>query len=128
MKRSGALLLTMLYTITVLGFALNLFYCGTAITSVKIDSPVISCKKVLNLGKMKCCKNKQLQIKAKDTHQAEPVSILSKLFGFNVPSLSFNISSSPSKQSSVNASYERGLSDKSRQNTATSIKNCIFSI
>jgi hypothetical protein len=128
MKRSGALLLTTLYTVTVLGFALNLFYCGTEVTSVKINSPAVSCKIVQPCGKVKCCKNKQIQIKTKDTHQTEPISILSKLFGFDVPRLSFNGFSSPSQQSSVNASSECGLSDKSWQNTATSIKNCIFSI
>jgi hypothetical protein len=128
MKRSGALLLTMLYTVTVLGFALTLHYCGTQIASVKIDSPAISCKKVQDCGKMKCCKNKQLQIKANDAHHAEPISILSKLFGFDIQRLSFDGFFSPSQQSSVNLSFEHTPPDNAWQNIATFIKNCIFRI
>jgi hypothetical protein len=128
MKRSGALLLTMLYTVTVLGFALNLHYCGTQIASVNIDSPALSCKAVQNCGKMKCCKDKQLQIKVKDAHQAEPISILSKLFGFDIQRLSFTGFFSPSQQSSVNSSFERAPPDIPWQNIATFIKNCIFRI
>jgi hypothetical protein len=129
MKRSGAILLTILYTVTVLGFALNLHYCGTEIASVKIDSPTASCKTVQNCGKMKCCKDKQLQIKVKDAHQAEPISILSKLFGFDIPRLSFNGLFVPFHQSAVDDdSFERGPPGKSWQNTATFIKNCTLRI
>ncbi|MEZ2338476.1 hypothetical protein AB6735_22700 [Mucilaginibacter sp. RCC_168] len=127
-KRSGALLLTLLYTVTVLGFALNLHYCGTQIASVKIDSPAISCKMDQACGKTKCCKNKQLQIKVKDAHQIEPVSILSKLFGFDVPRLSFNGLFTPSRQSFASPSLERGPPGMPWQNIATFIKNCIFRI
>jgi hypothetical protein len=128
MKRSGALLLTMLYTVTVLGFALNLHYCGMRIASVNIDSPAVSCKAVQNCGKMTCCKDKQLQIKVKDAHQAEPISILSKLFGFDIQRLSFTGFFSPSQQSSDNSSFERAPPDIPWQNIATFIKNCIFRI
>jgi hypothetical protein len=127
-KRSGAILLTLLYTVTVLGFALNLHYCGTEIASVKIDSPALSCKMARHCSKMKCCKDKQLQIKVKDAHQAEPVSILSKLFGFDIPRLSFNGFFTPSHQSTIDVSFERGPPDKPRLNIATFIKNCIFRI
>src|ERR1700754_2555256 len=112
MKRSGALLLTLLYTVTVLGFALNLHYCGTELASVKIDSPAVSCKMAQECGKMKCCKDKQLQIKVKDAHQAEPFSIISKLFGFDIPHLSFNGFFTPSRQACVDPSLERGPPDR----------------
>lgn len=128
-KRSGAILLTLLYTVTVLGFALNLHYCGTEIASVKIDSPAASCKMAQHCNKMKCCKDKQLQIKVKDAHQAEPVSILSKLFGFDIPRLSFNGLFTPSHQSAIDdVSFERGPPGKPWQSIATFIKNCIFRI
>lgn len=128
MKRSGALLLTLLYTVTVLGFALNLHYCGTQIASVKIDSPPVSGKMAQICGKMKCCKDKQIQIKVKDAHQVEPISILSKLFGFDIPRLSFSGFFAPLQQSSADVSLERGPPGKPWQNIATFIKNCIFRI
>jgi hypothetical protein len=127
-KRSGALLLTLLYTVTVMGFALNLHYCGTQIASVKIDSPAISCKMAQSCGKMKCCKDKHLQIKVKDAHQIEPVSIISKLFGFDVPRLSFSGLFTPSRQSFASPLLERGPPGMPWQNIATFIKNCIFRI
>jgi hypothetical protein len=79
-------------------------------------------------GKMKCCKDKQLQIKVKDAHQTEPVSILSKLFGFDIPRLSFNGFLSPALRSVVNPSLERAPPDKPGQSVAEFIKNCIFRI
>lgn len=126
MKRSGALLLTLLYTVTVLGFALNLHYCGTQIASVKIDSPAVSCKMAQECGKMKCCKDKQLRIKVKDAHQAAPVSIISKLMGFDVPRLSFDGLFTPSHQSAIDLSIDRAPPDKPWLNVATFIKNCIL--
>jgi hypothetical protein len=128
MKRSGALLLTLLYTVTVLGFALNLHYCGTGLASVKINSTAVSCKMAQECGKMKCCKDKQLQIKVKDAHQVEPFSIISKLFGFDLPRLSFNGIFTPSRQACVNPSLQRGPPDKPLLNIITIIKNCIFRI
>lgn len=129
MKKSGALLLTLLYTVTVLGFALNLHYCGTLLASVKIDSPATTnCKMESDCGKMKCCKDKQLQIKVKEAHQAEPFSIISKLFGLDLPRLSYNGVYAPSRQASVDASLERGPPDRPLLNIVTIIKNCIFRI
>lgn len=127
-KRSGAFLLTIMYTVTVLGFALNLHYCGTRIASVQIDSPAINSKMKQVCGKMRCCKDKQLQIKVKDAHQAEPFSILSKLFGFEITRLSFNNFFPPSQQPSTDVSFERGPPDSLWQNIALFIKNCIFRI
>lgn len=121
-------MLTMLYTVTVLGFALNLHYCGTQIASVKIDSPAISCKMAQSCDKMQCCKNKQLQIKVKDAHQAEPISILSKLFGIDLPRLSLNGFYAPCQESTVDVSLDRGPPDKPWQNIASFIRNCIFRI
>jgi hypothetical protein len=127
-KRSGALLLTMLYTVTVLGFALNLHYCGTQVASVRIDSPAISCKMAQDCGKMKCCKDKQLQVKVKDAHQASPISFLSKLFGFELPRLSFNDFLFSPQQSVFDKFFDRGPPDSPTEGIATYLKNCIFRI
>lgn len=118
----------MLYTVTVLGFALNLHYCGTQLASIKIDSPAESCKMAQECGKMKCCKDKQLQIKVKDAHQAEPFSIISKLFGLDLPRLSYNGAYAPSRLACMDASLERGPPDGPMLNIITIIKNCIFRI
>ncbi|MEN0055622.1 MAG: hypothetical protein AAGC65_18230 [Mucilaginibacter sp.] len=128
MKKSGALLLTLLYTVTVLGFALNLHYCGSELASVKIDSPAASCKMMQECSKMKCCKDKQLQIKVKDAHQVEPFSIISKLFGVGIARASFNGVFTPTRQVSVDQSLERGPPGRPLPSILIFIKNCIFRI
>lgn len=128
MKKSGALLLTFLYTVTVLGFALNLHYCGTELASIKIDSPAASCKMMQECGKMKCCKDKQLQIKVKDAHQVEPYSIISKLFGVDIARASFNGVFTPSRPACTDASLDRGPPDRPLPSILTFIRNCIFRI
>jgi len=87
-KRSGALFLTKLYIVTALGFALNIHYCGTALAGVKINAPAKSCK-MLSAGKMKCCKDKEIDVKIKDAHQGESPSFLFEVFGFEIPKTSF---------------------------------------
>jgi hypothetical protein len=84
LKRSGAFLLTLLYTVTVSGFALNLHYCGKLLTSVNIDAASKGCGMFAE-GKMKCCKDKQIQIKVKDAHQAVFTSFVAKTFVVDVP-------------------------------------------
>ncbi len=88
-KRSGALLLMMLYVVTVSGIALNLHYCGKLLASVKLELPSKSCLKV-DGSKMKCCKDKQITIKVKDAHQNATFNFLAKSFVFDVPKTIFN--------------------------------------
>jgi len=127
LKRSGAILLTMLYTVTVLGFVLNLHYCGNYIASIKIDSPAIHCK-MEQADKMKCCKDKQLQVKVNDAHQGESASFLSKLFGFELPHLSFDNLFPAIPVSLSEEIKDRAPPDVPVQSIATFIKNCIFRI
>ena len=127
-KRTGAILLTMLYTVTVLGFALNFHICGDYVASVKIDSPAVNCGMDKANGKMKCCKDKQVEVKVKDAHQAEATSFLAKVFGFELPHLSLD-GLFPALPSSVTEKfYDRGLPDPPLQSIATFIRNCIFRI
>lgn len=128
LKRSGAVLLAMLYVVTVLGFALNLHYCGNYISSVKINAPAVNCGMDKAAGKMKCCKDSQLQIKVKDAHQAEETSFLSKVFGFELPSLSFGNGSFLPQLSLFDKYVDRAPPDEPVQSIATFIKNCIFRI
>ena len=127
-KRTGAILLAMLYTVTVLGFALNFHICGDYVASVKIDAPAVNCGMDKANGKMKCRKDKQVEVKVKDAHRAEAPSFLAKVFGFELPHLSLD-SLFPSLPSSVTEKfYDRGPPDPPVQSIATFIKNCIFRI
>lgn len=87
LKRSGALLLLVLYLVTGIGFAINLHYCGKLVTSVKLGEALSSCKKSGMMPGMKCCRNKRIDIKIKDSHQSESHSFLSQLFGFKLSAI-----------------------------------------
>lgn len=70
MKRAGILLMALLYTVTAMGVAVNFHYCFNQVASVKINGPVKRCTPLQANKAMKCCKDKQLNIKVKDGHQA----------------------------------------------------------
>jgi hypothetical protein len=76
-KKLSASFLVVLYLITATGFALNLHYCCSQITSVTVNSPAQS-RSGLAMCKMKCCRDKHIVVKVKDAHQAEATSFLSK--------------------------------------------------
>ena len=70
----------MLYVITVSGFALNLHYGFNQYSAVKVDAPANTCAKILESSKMKCCKEKCIEIKVKDAHQNNSPLHWSKFF------------------------------------------------
>ncbi len=84
-KKSAIIALTLLYTITVCGFTLNFHYCFNRLASFKIEAPASSCTKNLLACKMKCCKDKAVDIKVKDAHQTGIVSPLINLFAVTLP-------------------------------------------
>lgn len=88
-KRSVAIGLMMLYLVTVSGFALNLHYCFNRLSSVNIDAPANACVKVLETSKMKCCKDKHVEVKVKDAHNGVSATFLAKVFAFDLPKLTF---------------------------------------
>lgn len=89
LKKSGILTIILLYLSTVCGFALNIHYCGNKIASIKIASAAKKCY-ASEPQKMKCCKDKQVDVKVKDAHEAQPSkSLLGKLFAFELPALPF---------------------------------------
>jgi hypothetical protein len=88
-KRSGAIVLSVLYLVTAMGFALNLHFCCDQVTSVKINVPVKN-GAMLSKCKSKCCSNKRLDIKVKDAHQGQWQTFRLKTFSFVVPKLPFN--------------------------------------
>ncbi len=88
LKRFGACVLTALYLVTVVGFALNFHYCFYHVTAVNVNSPVNTCS-MLTSGKMKCCQTKHIEIKVKDAHRNVASSLILKLIGENVPARAF---------------------------------------
>ncbi|GAA4923387.1 HYC_CC_PP family protein [Mucilaginibacter defluvii] len=90
LKKTGVITLLLLYFATVSGFALNFHYCGKTVASVKIEQPAKKCHTETAASKMKCCKDKKIDVKVKDAHQAEkPQSLLSKVFSFDIAALPF---------------------------------------
>jgi hypothetical protein len=78
-KKSVASLLILLYTGTVMGFALTVHYCGNIRASVKVNETAKNCGMNKMAGKMKCCKDSRLDVKVKDSHQQAGSSFLVKI-------------------------------------------------
>ena len=87
LKRSVAIVLTILYVCTVFGFVLNFHYCFDRLSSVKVDAPAIACTKILQTSKMKCCKDRHIEVKVKDAHQSSSPLFWGKLFPLGLPKL-----------------------------------------
>lgn len=79
-KKSGVVLVVLLYLVTATGFALNLHFCDGSIASVKIDAPVKKCGM-----DSKCCKETHLQVKVKDAHQTSYTVFTGRILAFLVP-------------------------------------------
>ena len=128
-KKSGAIVLTILYLVTAMGFAINLRYCGKVITAVKINAPVKNCSNNMMSSRMKCCTEKHIDIKIKDSHVGEFPSFLGKLFSFHVARLPFanvvfNIPVTSTQATIGRAPPDGPLAD----NVPVFIKNCTFRI
>ncbi|HVS91049.1 MAG TPA: hypothetical protein VHE59_03390 [Mucilaginibacter sp.] len=80
LKKPAAIMLMLLYLVTATGFALNLHYCFGELSSVEIDAPAKFVTKNLLVSKMKCCRDKHIEVKVKDSHQPGAKSSVSKIF------------------------------------------------
>lgn len=128
-KRSGALLLAILYTVTVAGFALNLHYCGNRVAAVKINAPAKSCVKPLAKTKMKCCKDTRLDVKVKDSHESQQTSFLSRIFSFELPKLPLEDFFLSAQRALLEIFADRGPPpDKPSNKVAVILKNCMLRI
>lgn len=127
-KKSGVILLAVLYTITAAGFALNLHYCGNTVASVKINAPAKSCQEPMAKSKMNCCKDTKLDVKVKDGHQAEQASFLAKIYAFEIPKLPFEDFSFSPQQAATHHFFDRGPPDIPSQKVSVYLKNCLFRI
>lgn len=113
----------LLYLVTASGFALNLHYCGTFITSVKIDEPAKKC----SAEAMRCCHDQHIEVKVKDAHQGQSVSYSAKLFAVNLPRVQFGYQSLPAQQTLLVVCVQRGPPD-TPGGTAVYIRNRVFRI
>jgi hypothetical protein len=127
-KRSGAIVLTVLYLITVVGFVINLRYCGKVITAVKVNTPVSVCNESAISSKMKCCTEKHIDIQIKDSHQGEFQSLLGKLFSVHLAKLPFASVAFNTPQYTPEKFADRAPPDPLLSNTPAFIKNCTFRI
>jgi len=122
-KKSGILLLVLLYLTTASGFALNLHYCGNRVAAVKINAPAKSCSEPTAKSKMKCCKDTKLDVKVKDSHESQPVSFLTKVSPVDVPRSAFEDFILPVHQMLLDVFFDRGPPDATAGKTPTFIKN-----
>lgn len=127
-KRSGALLLSLLYIITVAGFALNLHYCGNHVADVKINAPAKACAQPMAKSKMNCCKDAKFEVKVKDDHQAQQTSFLAKVFAFELPKLAFEDLFLPVQQALLGRFFDRPPPDQPLEGISVFLRNCIFRI
>ncbi|WP_158825630.1 HYC_CC_PP family protein [Mucilaginibacter lacusdianchii] len=132
LKRTGAILLTLLYTLTVMGFAMDMHYCGKKLASVKINAEAKHCKTekaTTACGmKMKCCKDKHMQVKVKDAHQSVSAFVPAKLLALHLP-VTFLPYFEPVLQTAlVKRADVRGPPDVALAKVPVFLKNCSFRI
>lgn len=121
-------MLSMLYIVTVFGFALNLHFCADVLVNVKLNAPVKDCK-TLSGKSMKTCKYKQVIVKVKDAHQAEAPSFIGGLLVFELPKLLLGDYLLPAQQEVLLAMQHRGPPPGGAcSSVPVFVKNCNFRI
>jgi|SRR6185312_7993895 len=121
-RRTAALLLTMLYTVTAVGFAFNLHYCCHRLVSVTINTPAKGCDMA---AKSKCCKNVRLVIKVKDAHHGKSTCLIAGVFGFAMPQWHLpGYFLTPSRSLAINFNSSHPPRDACR----SYLKNCVFRV
>ena len=85
-KKQLALSLCALYVVSVIGIALSMHFCGGKLASVSVYAAKSACKICKAEASDKkddgCCKNTKVDVKIKDSHQAQASFKLPKLFSF----------------------------------------------
>jgi hypothetical protein len=110
-KKSVALFLALLYTVTVLGFAINFHYCLNQVSSVQINEPVKKCSTLRVVKAMKCCKDKKVDVKVKDGHQSSSLAFLAKTAVFVLPRITYPDFAQSAIQTSATIAFNRGPPD-----------------
>ncbi|TWI99424.1 hypothetical protein JN11_02741 [Mucilaginibacter frigoritolerans] len=126
-KKLSALFLVVLYVITATGFALNLHYCCTDITSVSINSPLKS-SGTFAVCKMNCCHDKHIEVKVKDAHQAQSQLFLTKTVAFLTPKVPFSDFHFSLNKAIDEKSFNKHPPDDLFNGPVIYLKNCVFRI
>lgn len=88
-KQKIALSLAVFYAVSVIGLSLSLHFCGGKLANVQLFSNEISCKLCKDIPAEKkkddgCCKNTEVSVKVKDSHQTEAQIQMPKLFSIQL--------------------------------------------
>ncbi|WP_259065515.1 HYC_CC_PP family protein [Mucilaginibacter sp. X4EP1] len=126
-KRIGASLLVLLYLITATGFALNLHYCCSEITSVTV-SPAAKNYSSFAIGKMKCCQDKHIEVKVKDAHQVQAQSFLAKTVVVSIPGIVFPTFAFSYHNIAQANHYGKDPPQPLANQPVIYLKNCVFRI
>ena len=129
LKQKIALSLAVFYAVSVMGLALSLHFCGGKLENVKLFSNEVSCKFCKDIPAEKkgdgCCKNTQVTVKVKDSHQTAAQVQMPKLFSIQLflhpPVLEFLTNITPKFFSKI-SNKAPPLSSR----IALHIFNCIF--
>jgi len=129
LKQKLAISLCTFYLISVIGVALSLHFCGGKLASVAVYSSKAACKycKAEPVDKKDdgCCKNTKVDVKVKDSHQAESSFKLPKLFG--VDAILHPRVSQLFKEILPHLFNQSGYKDPPKAtNVAIHIINCVF--
>lgn len=130
LRQKIALTLAVFYAVSVMGLALSLHFCGGKLENVKLFNNEVSCKfcKDIPAEKKKddgCCKNTEVTVKVKDSHQTQAQVQMPKLFSIQLflhpPVLEFLTNISPKFFSKI-SNKAPPLSSR----IALHVFNCIF--
>ena len=129
LKQKIALSLAVFYAVSVMGLALSLHFFCCKMANVKMFINDVSCKFCKEIPAEKkddgCCKNTQVTVKVKDSHQAEAQIQMPKLFSIQLfihpPVLEFLSNISPEFFSKI-SNKAPPLSAR----VALHVFNCIF--
>ncbi|MGI4727409.1 MAG: HYC_CC_PP family protein [Janthinobacterium lividum] len=120
-KKSGIVLVVLLYLITATGFGMNLHFCGENIASISINQTAKDCGM-----SSKCCKTTHLEVKVKDAHQTAHTVFTGVNLALPVVVLQFRFQSKFSSLSDAPIAFvQRGPPPG---NQPIFLKNCIFRI
>ncbi|WP_316735545.1 HYC_CC_PP family protein [Pedobacter aquatilis] len=130
LKQKIALSLAVFYAVSIIGLALSFHFCGGKLANVQLFSNEIACKfcKDIPAEKIKddgCCKNTQVTVKVKDSHQTAAKVEMPKLFSIQLfihpPVLEFLTNVTPAFFSKI-TNKAPPLSSR----IALHVFNCIF--
>ena len=88
LKQKLAISLCTFYLVSVIGVALSLHFCGGKLASVSASNAKASCKycksEPVTQKEDNCCKNTKVDVKVKDSHQAESAIKMPRLLSIDV--------------------------------------------